>query len=221
MEPAFVPHHGRGRRFAVGDVHACRATLEALLFEQIDLQRQDQLFMLGDYVNRGPDSPGVIALLMRLQREGYEVYPILGNHEMYYLKEQDQIDPEHQAWLLALRRYYFTDDYFFVHAGFNFESDDPLGDENAMIWARRSVGEPNPDFLQGRRVVHGHEVHRISAIRLAVASGRTDVPLDNGCFKALIEPNARAKGYGRLCALNLDRNSLLVQKNIDHPFTTL
>ena len=62
----FVEKPEVGRRFAISDIHGCSMTFEALL-SQIHLKKEDQLFLLGDYVNRGPDSAGVIDKILELK----------------------------------------------------------------------------------------------------------------------------------------------------------
>ena len=44
---------------AIGDVHGCARTLDTLL-ERLYLQPEDHLIFVGDYIDRGPDSCGVI-----------------------------------------------------------------------------------------------------------------------------------------------------------------
>lgn len=68
-----------GRTIAVGDIHGCREALRALL-EAIGPGPDDNIITLGDYVDRGPDSRGVIELLLGLSR-GCRLVPLLGNHE--------------------------------------------------------------------------------------------------------------------------------------------
>ena len=67
-------------RFAISDIHGCAKTFEALL-DRIALSTQGELYLLGDYLDRGPDSKGVLDLIFRLQREGYAVHCLRGNHE--------------------------------------------------------------------------------------------------------------------------------------------
>ena len=72
-------------RFAISDIHGCRRTLEALL-DQIAFSTEDELFLLGDYIDRGPSSKEVLDYLMYLQREDYNMRLLLGNHEEYLVK---------------------------------------------------------------------------------------------------------------------------------------
>jgi len=66
------------RHIFIGDIQGCRAELEALLVETRFDPAQDVLMPVGDLVNRGPDSLGVLRLLRRL-----DARPVLGNHELH------------------------------------------------------------------------------------------------------------------------------------------
>jgi serine/threonine protein phosphatase 1 len=68
-----------GRTIAIGDVHGCLAALDALL-AAIDLRPEDTLVTLGDYVDRGPDSRGVVERLLQLAKR-CRLIPLSGNHE--------------------------------------------------------------------------------------------------------------------------------------------
>ena len=90
------------RVYAVGDVHGCRAELERLL-EAIDADAHDfagdvQLVLLGDLVDRGPDSAGVVDLARRCSVAGHRCHVLMGNHEEAMLAAYDgEQDP--RGWL--------------------------------------------------------------------------------------------------------------------------
>lgn len=86
-----------GRTIAIGDIHGCREPFEQLL-AAIDLSADDTLVILGDVVDRGPDSRAVIERLLVL-RDECQLVCILGNHEEMML---DCIDDEMflQDWLM-------------------------------------------------------------------------------------------------------------------------
>lgn len=67
------------RLIAIGDIHGCRAALAALI-DAIRPQPDDRIVALGDFIDRGPDSRGVIDDLITLSRR-CRLIPIRGNHE--------------------------------------------------------------------------------------------------------------------------------------------
>jgi len=75
-----------GRRFVIGDVHGCIRSLRNLVIDKIKLTKEDTLFLLGDYIDRGPDSKSVLDFLMELKAGSYNVKPIMGNHEYMLLQ---------------------------------------------------------------------------------------------------------------------------------------
>lgn len=67
--------------FVIGDIHGCLSELGHLI-ESLPLQPQDRLIFLGDYIDRGPESKGVISYLLELrQQQRYELVFLKGNHE--------------------------------------------------------------------------------------------------------------------------------------------
>jgi serine/threonine protein phosphatase 1 len=70
-----------GRRLVIGDIHGCLKTLQSLLEKKIMLSREDEVYFVGDYIDRGPDSKGVLDYLIELIENGYQTVFIRGNHE--------------------------------------------------------------------------------------------------------------------------------------------
>jgi serine/threonine protein phosphatase 1 len=68
-----------GRTIAIGDIHGCSRAL-ATLVEAIRPSALDTLVFLGDYIDRGPDSRGVLDQLLALAGQ-CRLVPLLGNHE--------------------------------------------------------------------------------------------------------------------------------------------
>ncbi len=69
------------KTWIIPDIHGCAATLQMLLDQLIKPNKADRLVFLGDYIDRGPDSKGVIDIIMTLQQGGYTVSALKGNHE--------------------------------------------------------------------------------------------------------------------------------------------
>ena len=79
-------------QWIVPDIHGHLKTLKFLIEDRIALSKSDSIYFLGDYIDRGPDSKGVIDFIMNLQNSGYDVHCIRGNHEDYCIRawESDQ-----------------------------------------------------------------------------------------------------------------------------------
>jgi bis(5'-nucleosyl)-tetraphosphatase (symmetrical) len=68
--------------YLIGDIQGCDEALQRLLIAVSFSPSRDTLYLLGDMVNRGPDSAGV---LRRLMRYGHAAQCILGNHDLHLL----------------------------------------------------------------------------------------------------------------------------------------
>src|SRR5437763_11525154 len=78
-----------GRLIAIGDVHGCHLEFAELL-AKLALTKDDRLILLGDLVNRGPDSCKVIDLARQ-----HGALSLLGNHELRLLKYRRSTDKKH------------------------------------------------------------------------------------------------------------------------------
>ena len=78
-----------GRLIAIGDIHGCHQEFEDLL-NKLDPRPDDRIILLGDLVNRGPNSYKVI----QLARE-HATASLLGNHELRLLNYRKTDDPSH------------------------------------------------------------------------------------------------------------------------------
>ena len=121
--------------YLIGDVQGCDNALQRLLDAIAFSPSRDTLYLLGDLVNRGPDSAGV---LRRLMSFGASAQCLLGNHDLHLLAvahgvrkagRSDTLDgvlyaPDRAdmlAWLcqqrLAILKNVAGKDYLMVHAG--------------------------------------------------------------------------------------------------------
>ena len=84
------------RTLAIGDIHGCLTALTTLL-DFAALAPEDRLITLGDYVDRGPDTRGVIDLLMDLHGKGWLI-ALRGNHEEMMIESRADEDTR-RMWL--------------------------------------------------------------------------------------------------------------------------
>lgn len=75
--------------YIVPDIHGCLKTLTSLFEEKLKISHSDRIFMLGDYIDRGPESAGVVDYLIRLIETGYNINCLKGNHEQLLIDSKD------------------------------------------------------------------------------------------------------------------------------------
>lgn len=92
------------RIYAVGDVHGCLQTFESLLalIDQ-DLQsapvKDHRIIMLGDYIDRGPNSAGVIERLIELKKTDNRLVALRGNHDQLLMDFMSDPLSVSEMWL--------------------------------------------------------------------------------------------------------------------------
>ncbi len=92
------------KRWVIPDIHGCVNTLKALIEEKIKPARYDELYFLGDYIDRGPESRAVIDYIRLLQKDEYSITPLKGNHEDFLVELYDEEMKSGSPWFLR-----FTD----------------------------------------------------------------------------------------------------------------
>jgi serine/threonine protein phosphatase 1 len=173
--------------YAIGDIHGSLQKLRELMTlcgRHAD-GRPATFIFLGDYIDRGPDSRGVVEALIGLQsRQPDRVLALKGNHEAvavevfdgdtdpqtwlreggtatlrsYRIDDARDLPAEHVAWLRMLPLSYDDGERFFVHAGI--DPDKPLDaqSDRDLIWIREPFLSDARDH--GRLIVHGHTPQR-------------------------------------------------------------
>ncbi len=169
------------RTIAIGDIHGCLLALDTVL-NAIESGPDDTLVVLGDFINRGPSTRGVLDRLITLERQ-CQLVSILGNHDQVLLEvldghaspyhflamggaatlasydagelELDAIPAEHVDFLRRCRDSYETDTHLFLHA--QYIASLPLEDQPsyALRWEKLRDVVPGPHF-SGKRAVVGH-----------------------------------------------------------------
>jgi len=189
----------------------CTCDLETFrkLLKEINFNHNDELFLLGDYIDKGPDGMGVIKLIWTLQIKGYKVTCLRGNHEQMFSNavshcmNSDAVPVRYHEeiaeWVTTLGHYYETPGYVLVHAGLNFRHPDPLEDTYSMLWIRGWYDVIDRDWLGDRIIVHGHTPESVDSVRFGISymDEAQRVCIDSGC-------SLPYKGFKHLTALNLD-----------------
>jgi len=68
-------------RYAIGDVHGCYKSLRKLVEEILEISKEDELYFVGDFIDRGPSGMEVIDYIISMVDNGYQVKSVRGNHE--------------------------------------------------------------------------------------------------------------------------------------------
>lgn len=173
-----------GRIIAVGDVHGCLAAFDAIL-DAVELERTDSLILLGDFVDRGPDSAGVIDRLIELQERCF-LFTIMGNHDelmldvieerswnlgkwlMYGGQQTMQsygtdsvkdIPKSHAVFLKNCIPYCETEHHFFTHANYLEGKSLAKTPEMVLRWESLQARMPGPHH-SGKMAVLGHTAQK-------------------------------------------------------------
>ncbi|WP_263789443.1 metallophosphoesterase family protein [Salinibacter sp.] len=209
---------------AVGDIHGCLESLNALL-DRLNPSSDDHLLFVGDYIDRGPDSRGVIDRLLDL-RESISCTFLRGNHEAMmidyldsgafslwrmnggvstlqsYLKGEGSevhIPAAHAEFVRETKLYHETDDFLFVHAGLRpdltVEENLDRPDEEVLLWERGHLEASG--LAWEKPVVCGHtpQPDPISHDKLIL--------IDTGCVYHM------KPGMGRLTAVRLPQREFI------------
>ena len=84
-------------RYCIGDIHGCVKTLEGLVGKILEKDPKAAFYFVGDLIDRGPDSKGVIDYLIELKESGYVIRSIMGNHEQMFLNAYEKNIPVHSS----------------------------------------------------------------------------------------------------------------------------
>lgn len=198
------------RFIAITDIHGELKKLESVL-SKIETRSDDIFVFMGDYIDRGPDSKGVVEKVIEISKS-FKTVTLIGSHEyaLLHAKQDDYYNylfwnyggPEtvksyggrfenildtHGDFFKNLEFYYLTKDYLFVHAGINprYRLEDQQ--EEDLVYIRSAFYNNKHNLSQ--KVIFGHTEFDSPLIQ------DDKICIDLGCGKY---KNAK------LCALILD-----------------
>ncbi|HEV2833010.1 MAG TPA: metallophosphoesterase family protein [Hanamia sp.] len=216
------------RIFAIGDIHGCNEAFKKMLFEKIKIEKTDDIYCIGDYIDRGPDSKGAIDTIIRLREKGYQIRTLRGNHEQmmmdsgqskenfvhWYINggnktlESFNVDSyfemqeTYKSFFQNTEYFIESGDYIFVHAGLNFSKNNIFEDKEAMLWVR-DFSRYQP-VLQNRILIHGHTP--ISLKKIKSQTGNC-INIDGGC---VYKEN---RSLGNMVAIGLPGREIIAVAN--------
>jgi serine/threonine protein phosphatase 1 len=169
------------RLLAIGDIHGCDVALETLLRE-LAPKANDTVVVLGDVVDRGPETRRCIDILLDLQKSTSLIH-LLGNHEEMFLDAMaggrwestwrqnggaemmdsyggsvDDIPPEHLDFIRLGRDYYEVEWDILVHATPHF--DVPMDQQPAEFLRWNRITGREPPHSSGKRIICGHTAQK-------------------------------------------------------------
>jgi serine/threonine protein phosphatase 1 len=218
------------RIFAIGDIHGCSKTFEKMLFEKIIIQKTDQIYCIGDYIDRGKNSKAVIDLILQLREQQYNIFTLRGNHEQmmidamfekealpYWLENGGtetirsfgigslkDLPKKYVSFFKETRLYLETEKYIFVHAGLNFKRENIFEDKEAMLW-ERDFSDKQP-ALKNKLLIHGHTP---KSLRFILNQKGNCINIDGGCVYSHL------RLFGKLVAIDLNEKKFIWTENCD------
>ncbi len=216
----------KNRRIIIGDIHGHYDGLMALL-ENVELGDSDQVYFLGDLIDRGPKSAEVVRFLRDNQ------YPcLLGNHEVMLLRAVYEAEDERVLnfwlkaggdatvasygpegilradldWMASLPTYLDLDDVWLVHAGVDpYLRLDQQG-EQQFCWMREKFFSSAFPYFEDKIIVTGHTI-------TFTLPGVSPGELAAGVGWLNIETGAYHRKSGWMTALDIN-NKLVHQYNV-------
>ena len=126
----------------------------------------------------------------------------------FEVSDVHDIPEKYITWLRELEYFIELEKFILVHAGINFNIENPFADKQSMLWIKEfKVDQEKAGY---RKLVHGHVPVSLEFIDLLRTSNGFDfIDLDNGIYMP------EKEGFGNLVALELTSMELKVQNNVD------
>ncbi|CDS91622.1 putative Serine/threonine-protein phosphatase 1 [Sphingobacterium sp. PM2-P1-29] len=215
------------RVIVVADIHGNNEKLRKAL-KSVSLKKTDKLILLGDLIDRGKNTKDVLDTIILLKKSGFEdIIIIRGNHEQMLLDSVKDENKEY-VWLknggdktlqsfrvnfsnqipqlyidlIESSVYYYEYlNYLFVHAGINFELDNPFKDIQTLLWTRdMSLINFRKSKFSDKKIIHGHTP--IERSKIIESFTKIEIlNLDNGVY-------LEREGYGKLTIVDLTNQKI-------------
>lgn len=217
----------------IGDIHGCVRSLEAL-WEKLEPVKDRPHIFVGDYIDRGEDSKGVVDFLLSVQSERRCIF-LRGNHEQMLMSAENEdkfeiwmrnggrltmksygypasvheLPPDHLEFYRTTLMYCELPSYFIVHAGIPANvsiQEATAGDEHYdyMLWERLHLNAFETPWE--KTVIFGHTA-RAYPIRRDKMLG-----IDTGCVYD-------SPGLGKLTAVQLPEMTFVQQYSLDQTYS--
>lgn len=215
--------------YIISDLHGCDEAFRKAL-KKIKLKKEDFLYLLGDFIAKGPDSQGVLDTIIELKNSGFNLRCLLGDHELMFLNASssydsrikwlnnggkstvdsfkathlDQIDKKYFILIESFERYIEHENFILVHAGIDMKDPDPYSKDFPLFYMKEWKECYVPGWLDGRKVIHGHTPMKWNDIIDDIANNEEIICIDNGSY-------LKRAGFGNICVLKLETMQIFFQ----------
>ena len=214
------------RTFVISDIHGNNELFRKSL-KEIEFKKTDKLILLGDLIDRGGDSKGVLDTIFLLIENGFDLECLMGNHEKLlldaplntnnltqwllnggdktlssFLTSSIEKIPSKYIKLINTFKYFIEyQSFILVHAALNMKIDNPFTDVNTILRERDPFKYLNLEWLGSRKLVHGHNPKDKNFIIQSIENNEKIICVDNGSY-------LNKENYGTLCVLQLENLKL-------------
>jgi serine/threonine protein phosphatase 1 len=227
--------------FIIGDIHGCLLTFRSLLEDNLGISKSDQIYLLGDFIDRGPRSAQLIEYLIDLKKKGYKLLPIRGNHEQMILDAMYSTS-DYKLWMMNSGEITLQSYRLLLGSFFEFPDDMPNKhlllltklpfyyevDNYILVHGCLNFIAANPfsdtetmlwsrsakmpeNFLPGKVMIYGHTPTPLNLIQKIVSEQKSRMIP----LDAGCVYTNRINGCGYLVALKMEDLSIHFVKNID------
>lgn len=214
-----------GRRIAIGDIHGCISTFKALI-NQLEISETDQIFLLGDLIDKGSSGKEVVDYAMELNTSGFQIYAVRGNHEQNFLTAYNCGFDFFEDYLLSGNRASFLEDdpshylEYFSKMEYCYDLGDWLVCHSYFATNERSLYrtinglfpkikfEITSEEILSKNQIVGHTTTTVKRMIESAKNKEKIICIDSGCVYD-------DEGMGYLTAFDLDSYKFIFQENIE------